>query len=41
MERALLLRDLREFGRLPEAWEARHREVARLIRCSGACRFEF
>ncbi|KIZ01806.1 putative serine/threonine-protein kinase GCN2 [Monoraphidium neglectum] len=31
MERALLLRDLREFGRLPEAWEARHREVARLI----------
>ncbi|KAI8469455.1 MAG: hypothetical protein J3K34DRAFT_459347 [Monoraphidium minutum] len=32
MERALLLRDLREAGRLPEGWEAAHREVAGLIR---------
>jgi translation initiation factor 2-alpha kinase 4 len=32
MERALLLRDLKEAGRLPEAWERAHPVVARLIR---------
>lgn len=32
MERALLLRDLREGGRLPAEWEAAHPVVARLIR---------
>jgi len=35
MERALLLRDLREGARLPEAWERAHPVVARLIRWVG------
>jgi serine/threonine protein kinase len=34
MERALLLRDLREGGRLPADWERAHPVVARLIRCA-------
>jgi hypothetical protein len=33
MERAVLLRELREAGKLPPAWEAAHPQVARLIRC--------
>lgn len=32
MERAVLLRELREAGKLPPAWEAAHPQVARLIR---------
>ncbi len=32
MERAVLLRDLREHGRLPDGWQDRHPKVARLIR---------
>jgi translation initiation factor 2-alpha kinase 4 len=32
MERAVLLRELREAGKLPAAWEAAHSQVARLIR---------
>ncbi|PNH06312.1 putative serine/threonine-protein kinase [Tetrabaena socialis] len=32
MERAVLLHDLRDHGRLPEAWERAHPRVARLIR---------
>lgn len=35
MERAVLLRELREAGKLPPAWEAAHPQVARLIRCEG------
>lgn len=34
MERAVLLRELREAGKLPPAWEAEHQQVARLIRCA-------
>jgi hypothetical protein len=33
MERAVLLRELREAGKLPVAWESQHPQVARLIRC--------
>jgi hypothetical protein len=33
MERAVLLRDLREAGKLPEQWEKLHPTVARLVRC--------
>lgn len=33
MERVVLLRELREAGRLPSAWEAAHPQVARLVRC--------
>jgi translation initiation factor 2-alpha kinase 4 len=32
MERVVLLRELREAGKLPQAWEAAHPQVARLIR---------
>lgn len=32
MERAVLLRELREAGKLPAAWESQHPQVARLIR---------
>jgi hypothetical protein len=32
MERAVLLRELRELGRLPDGWQERHPKVARLIR---------
>ncbi|KAF8070961.1 GCN2 [Scenedesmus sp. PABB004] len=32
MERAVLLRELREAGKLPPAWEAAHPQVARLVR---------
>lgn len=32
MERAVLLRELREAGKLPPAWEAAHPQVAALVR---------
>ena len=32
MERAVLLRELREAGKLPQAWEEAHPQVARLVR---------
>lgn len=32
MERATLLHDLRDQGKMPQAWEAQHPQVARLIR---------
>jgi translation initiation factor 2-alpha kinase 4 len=32
MERVVLLRELRELGRLPPDWEQQHTKVAKLIR---------
>lgn len=32
MERAVLLRELREAGKMPPGWEAAHPQVARLVR---------
>jgi hypothetical protein len=37
MERVVLLRELREAGKMPPGWEAAHPQVARLIRCVLTC----
>jgi hypothetical protein len=37
MERVVLLRELREAGKMPPAWEAAHPQVARLIRWVSVC----
>jgi hypothetical protein len=37
MERVVLLRELRESGKMPPGWEAAHPQVARLIRCVMCC----